>query len=361
MKIYLVKKERGRVYKSEAIAACILEREGAEALFGQAGIADDGLRFSHDEGGRPVVLDADGYEADLYMSVTDTKQHWLAVFSGSPVGLDAEERTRRAKATVVKALHPLEQQYLAGLEYGSSEWQAEFLRIWTAKEAYSKYCGEGLRIGFAKFSVLDPDLNYLGYVTHKDRPGAFMQFGAAGELYITIASQVRPEDGIETEVFKYEAPFKETALETAAEILDRKNLSTKELERQLNIKGYSREDVDEAVDTLKERSYLDDRAFARSYAERAMQQGKGRVRIESELALKGIPKDVAREILDGFALNDDAVSEEDRAMGQALKLLRGKDPDQPPDEKTQSKIARKLASLGYSNRVVYSVLEKLRG
>ena len=99
----------------------------------------------------------------LFVSVSDTKSRWAMLAADRPCGLDVEENSRNLTVATAKKLHPLEQQYLSGLEPLGSEWRSEFLNIWVRKEAYMKFCGEGLRMGLSKFSVLDEQLNYADY------------------------------------------------------------------------------------------------------------------------------------------------------------------------------------------------------
>ncbi len=166
MMIYLVKKESGGIYCSTDIIHFI----GKEYGYGD-------LVLAHDPLGAPQLVFGDG-AADLddcegalengetfadgsacraanrdraadaccsaaasdalprFVSVTDTKHYWAAVLADEPVGLDMEERGRRVRPTTAKGLHPLEQQYLAGLSEESAERTREFLEVWTRKEAY---------------------------------------------------------------------------------------------------------------------------------------------------------------------------------------------------------------------------------
>ena len=349
MKIYIIKKDRSKVYKSEDIAGDILSSSDHKE-------PGENLRLSHLDKGQPVLITEDGELSSVNISISDTKNYWVCGFGKGLLGIDAEELSRTVKSTVTKALHPLEQSYLVKLNQGGREWKDEFLHIWTAKEAYSKFCGEGLKIGFSRFSVLDEELNYVNIVHYKEMPPAHMHFERVGELALSIASEKRIDDDFEIISYTYDAPFKESAMEAAASLLDRQMLSEKELASKLRLKAYPEQDIKEAVEKLRERGYLDDLAYARAFARRAVSQGKGSFRIESELALKGIDKTAAREALELIAEDDDAPSEEQRALELAEKICSGKE----IDDKLKAKAARRLSSLGYSSRVIYSVLEKLR-
>ncbi|MBQ2311366.1 MAG: 4'-phosphopantetheinyl transferase superfamily protein, partial [Firmicutes bacterium] len=136
MKIHLIRKEKGKVYKSADIV---------DALFGY-GLDHDDDRAPH--------LTGPGSEG-LYISISDTVNYWACCIEPHKAGLDMEESSRRVKPAIARKLHKAEQEYLSVLSEGGSEWTEEFLSIWTRKEAWSKYKGAGLSLGFSSFSVLD--------------------------------------------------------------------------------------------------------------------------------------------------------------------------------------------------------------
>ena len=72
---------------------------------------------------------------------------------------------------------------------------------------------------------------------------------------------------------------------------------------------------------------------------------------------KGTDSKTAKAALEELAEDEDVLSERERAMEQAQKMLK---PGTVLDEKMLNRIGRKLASLGYEAGVVYDVLGKLR-
>ena len=123
MKLYLLKKEKGKKYESKAICEKALHFD---------------LKYEDE---KPVGC-----------SISDTKNYW-AIAIGE-CGIDIEENNRKVKPTIVKAFHPNEQKYLEALSFGTSEWYREFLYIWTAKEAYFKRYG----VYFKQYCVLDDQM-----------------------------------------------------------------------------------------------------------------------------------------------------------------------------------------------------------
>ena len=337
MKIYVIRKKKGRKYTSPACAK-----------------AAAGIALEYEESGRPVAVSEDG--APLHVSVSDTKNWWAMLTADSPCGLDLEENSRNLSAVTAKKLHPLEQQYLGGLEPLSSEWRAEFLAIWVRKEAYMKFCGEGLRMGLGRFSVLDETLAYAKQICAKNHPAAYV---ASLDLLPGLTAAIAcgaPDEEPEVILCEYAGESERNALDEAAALLAGRSYMSADLQKKLRAKGYEAEEADAAVERLRELGYLDDASYARTYASDAARKGKGKLRIARELAQKGAEAKTAKEALEAVAEDGEQLSERERAMAEAQKMLRG----EKPDEKMLARIGRRLSSYGYEPSVIWDVLGKLR-
>jgi regulatory protein len=89
-----------------------------------------------------------------------------------------------------------------------------------------------------------------------------------------------------------------TAYVDALHMLGRRELSVQQLRGRLLEREHSRDDVDRAIDLLIENKSLDDARVAGAYVRTALRiKGRGRLRIQRELQVMGIPKDVAAEAL----------------------------------------------------------------
>ncbi|MBQ9890619.1 MAG: RecX family transcriptional regulator [Firmicutes bacterium] len=357
--IYLVKKEKGRVYKSADIVRAFFSR-----------------KLQHDEDGAPHFADcqpAGPADPERYISITDTKNYWACCVSEKPVGIDMEEQGRVVKPAIAKRFHKAEQEYLSVLSEGSREWTEEFFAIWTKKEAWSKLKGKGYAIGFSKFSVLEAETE--GIPVASFTYGQLI-FGIAGDSRAEIVPRV------------YDAPMEKSALDYAAGLLDARAYSSESLSKKLSDRGYTDEEASQAIEKLKGYGYINDEAYASELARRAAESGKGRQRIKMELREKGIGKELAEEAAQEFA-----GSEYDRAKSAALKMLGmspaistysadggsaafgTRDPEEAfsaedltPEQKKElrakrqklvGKVTRKLASLGYDASVIWSVIEDL--
>ena len=74
----------------------------------------------------------------------------------------------------------------------------------------------------------------------------------------------------------------------ALKMLMRREHSKLELFNKLKLKGYDDEIIDSAISQLTEQNYQSDERFAEAFILMRFNQGKGPVRIASELRLRGI-------------------------------------------------------------------------
>lgn len=134
-------------------------------------------------------------------------------------------------------------------------------------------------------------------------------------------------------------------------------------------KGFEAEDIERAVDALKDYGYIDDARYCRSYYIESCRKGRGRLRIEKELIGKKLPASFVRETLKEFldecnsdadGMETDIVPERERALAVvekavSLQLEEGK----PIDRKFAAKVGRRLTSLGYDSSTVYEAVGML--
>ena len=354
MTVFLIKKKKNRIYRSEDLVPVILDSEGLQ-----------GLELTHAPSGQPLLVSADAVSTPCpyRVSVSDTKNWWAAVITDSgDVGLDIEEISRSVSEKITKKLHVLEKQYLDGLETGSGEWTDEFFSIWTRKEAYSKFCGAGLSIGFSKFSVLNSALEYQSTVSCQSRPEALVRSlqlpsGLAGSLCTDPSAGITD---IYVQVLKNDGKAPVSALSAAMDILSVRNISKAELSARLQKKGYTPDESFEAAKEMAERGYIDDSAYAARQAELSARSGKSERLIKRELSQKGLCTEDIDSALENLR-EESGESEYERALQQALKLLPlPEDGAEKPEEKKLAKLARRLSSLGYPPGIIYSILDKYR-
>ena len=104
-----------------------------------------------------IVLESRGKprfrDGSVHFSITHTPHHAFCALSDTPVGIDAEERSRRVNPKLAqKVLSPAEfTRYEAAPDRDEA-----LLRLWVLKEALVKCSGEGLR-GYPNFTDFSPD------------------------------------------------------------------------------------------------------------------------------------------------------------------------------------------------------------
>ena len=73
----------------------------------------------------------------------------MCAVSRQEIGIDIQKKTREYRRGVAKRFfHPDEYEYLKKNNF------KDFFNIWTAKESYVKYTGQGVAKGFSTFTVV---------------------------------------------------------------------------------------------------------------------------------------------------------------------------------------------------------------
>ncbi|SCL71458.1 4'-phosphopantetheinyl transferase [Micromonospora peucetia] len=137
-----------------APAGLLLRRAGATLL----GRAEDEIVVRHGRDGRPLVaVCGAGARVELPVSVSRSGPVVVvAARPGGPVGVDVERcRPLPARELARRWYAPTEAAWLAGRPADGQA--ADFLRLWTAKEAVGKALGVGLRDGGLRRRMPVPD------------------------------------------------------------------------------------------------------------------------------------------------------------------------------------------------------------
>ncbi len=337
MKIWLATKLKNRKYSS----ADFVRSELGKELF-------------YEDSGRPYVQSEDGVRA--FISISHTRSRLALLEAGGLCGMDIEELRRKPGVTIVRRLHPLEQEYLGELEAGGKEWRQEFLRIWVCKEAYMKMCGEGIRMGLSKFSVLDEQLHYKEIVSCENYPDAFLILPQLSPDLICAVALVFPEELEGIIISDYKGEAKKSVAEAAADMLAARDYMKDELAQKLLKKGYSEEEAFSCIRQLAELGYVDDEALVSGLARQAAAKGRGRRRIAFDLRRRGAKERLVKKALEEISEDESLLSEGERAMRQANKIIENSD----IDEKLLNRVGRRLAGLGYEASVIYDVIAEIR-
>ena len=137
-------------------------------------------------------------------------------------------------------------------------------------------------------------------------------------------------------------------MDAAAAFLAVRPRSVAETRRRLRHLGYPEQLVDQVVERLVEMGYLDDATFARAWVEsRDRARPRGESALRRELALKGVPRSVADEVLserDGNRVGGDP----NRVAAEALIARRRASLEREPDpDKRRQRAYALLARNGF--------------
>ena len=130
-------------------------------------------------------------------------------------------------------------------------------------------------------------------------------------------------------------------LGAAARFLEARSRSVAEVRRRLTTAGYRQDLVEDAIARLTELGMLDDEAFARAWVEsRDRAKPRGERALRSELALKGVDRDIVDETLTDRG-GDDAASV-DRAAAERLLAKNARSLDRIADPRARRQRAYAL-------------------
>ena len=160
------------------------------------------------------------------------------------------------------------------------------------------------------------------------------------------------------------------ALAKATNYLNVKPRTRMQVIKYLTDKGYEPYEIENAVASLEKYKYIDDENFARLYFELGFEKGHGIARIRRELADKGIDRELieaAYHVLE----DQDAVPDQYEAaleIGLAAAAEYGVESDcgqcgrklsYEQKAKLQAKIARRIATRGFSGEISYRVAKEV--
>jgi regulatory protein len=128
------------------------------------------------------------------------------------------------------------------------------------------------------------------------------------------------------------------AVQAGLAALRYRDLSERELERKLADRGFSEDERQDAVVTLRRTGVLDERRFAESRARSLASRGAGNRLIRYELERAGVPGDLVDEAIGAL--------EEESTRAEAIVARRGANP----------KTARYLLAKGFSADIAFEAV-----
>lgn len=195
-------------------------------------------------------------------------------------------------------------------------------------------------------------------LTYKKGKGDKIHISIDGEYALTVDemyfASLYLKDGQEISEQEYTV-LEETvnirrAYNCAVSLLSRRDHSRNELLRKLKEKGYSK-GAEAAIERLQNSGYIDDERFCRLYASELIRlKGYGRRRVEQELYLKGVDREIVSGVLDEISFDTDRLSD----------IIKRKYLAKMTDDKGRQKAFNALLRLGYSYGEIRDALENLQ-
>lgn len=148
-------------------------------------------------------------------------------------------------------------------------------------------------------------------------------------------------------MFQRKAPTL-SSKEAAMQLLSRRDHGEYELYQKLTLKGYSEDDIQQAVNFCLDHNYLDDLRYAKSQIRQHVYKGHGERRIRQELNQKRVAESVIE-----LALEEEPQDWFELAKQAAEKKFKGV---KAQDQKEYAKQVRFLQYRGYSfEQIAYAL------
>lgn len=139
-------------------------------------------------------------------------------------------------------------------------------------------------------------------------------------------------------------------LQTAMDLLSRRDHSQQELLRKLTMRGFSAESISDALATLSQKNLLDNTRFLENYIQYRRRKGFGPLRIQAELQQRGIGEELIEHHLN---ITDNAW------FSEALHVWQKHFKNQfPNDYKTRAKQMRFLYQRGFTSEQIEIIFKK---
>jgi len=136
----------------------------------------------------------------------------------------------------------------------------------------------------------------------------------------------------------------------ALRVLTRRDLSVAQLTRKLRDSGIADSLVEETVARLQESGYLDDRRFARQWAESAIRNGRGYgPRLRLDLARRGVPAEIVTDLLASLAVEYDEI---ETLKGLLSRKFAGFNPAYASDREKR-RVMQYLQRRGFSPAAIF--------
>ena len=200
-------------------------------------------------------------------------------------------------------------------------------------------------------------------IVKKDARNVIIHFDNDEVLFLSVdifyKSGLRKNDEISNDLFS--SLIKENRLfyikQRAFRYLGRRQHSTSELRIKLKQKGYETELINDVLDDLKNKNYLDDTEFAKMFVEEKIKLKLwSEQKLKSELIKKGINAEIISDVLRNIISDEDTLNNAMTVAEKKYDNLKNRDVE---NDVIKSKLVAFLKSRGYNYDVIKEVCDEL--
>ena len=200
-------------------------------------------------------------------------------------------------------------------------------------------------------------------IAKKDARNVIIHFDNDEVLFLSIdifyKSGLNKNDKISDD--RFSSLIKENRLfhikQRAFRYLGRRQHSTSELRIKLKQKGYETEFINEVLDDLRQKDYLDDTKFAEMFVEEKIKLKLwGEQKLRSELIKRGIKSEIISDVIRNKVSDQDKLSYAMILASKKYETLRNRNVDK---DVIKRKLITFLNSCGYNYDVIKEVCDEL--
>lgn len=136
--------------------------------------------------GKPQVAGCEG----LHFNLSHTGNYAVAVFSDAPVGIDIEHRRALKQTLLDKCCTKDEQAWIQS----QPDKEMAFVRLWTAKESYVKWSGEGITFPLKSIAVHRKENGIAFYREGIQQPVSFAEHDEIPDYHICVCTESEKEN-----------------------------------------------------------------------------------------------------------------------------------------------------------------------
>ncbi len=200
-------------------------------------------------------------------------------------------------------------------------------------------------------------------IVKKDARNVIIHFDNDEVLFLSVdifyKSDLKKNDEISDD--RFSSLIKENRLfhikQRAFRYLGRRQHSTSELRIKLKQKGYETELINQVLDDLKQKNYLDDTKFAEMFVEEKIKLKLwGEQKLRSELIKRGIKSEIISDVIRNKVSDQDKLSYAMILASKKYETLRNRNVDK---DVIKRKLITFLNSCGYNYDVIKEVCDEL--